>query len=65
MAHDSGQAGTEIKITPEMIEAARVSFHGWMTQWDYLADGLPAEADVDELLSFILASGLLKKPVGN
>jgi hypothetical protein len=46
------------KITPAMIAAARDAFNRWMNRWDYLADGLPADSDVDELLRSIIVGAL-------
>ena len=48
-------------ITPDMIADARVEFRRWMVKWDYLADGIPGDSDVDELLSSILVRALRDK----
>ena len=47
---------SEIKITPEMIEAGHLAFHEWMFRWDYLADGLPGDPEVCGLISSIFES---------
>jgi hypothetical protein len=43
------------------LSQAREAFHAWMRKWDYLAEGPPADADVDELLRSILRCTARKK----
>ena len=50
-------------ITPAMTVAAREAFDEWMLRWDYLAEGLPSDGDVSELLGSVFRSMFLKMPL--
>lgn len=52
---DSRQAGAS-EVTPAMIERGRHEWRRWMLRWDYLSDGVPADAEVDALLSSIFSA---------
>lgn len=51
------------EITPAMLGVARSAFQQWMQKWDYLADGLPASAEVDELLASVIV-GAFREQIG-
>jgi hypothetical protein len=58
--HDISKAGERDvfseMITPSQIQAGRVAFDRWMSRWDYLADGLPSDEDVSELLCSVFSA---------
>lgn len=47
-----GDRNDDIELAP-----ARDVFRQWMRRWDYLADGMPDQPEVDELLRNILRAG--------
>ncbi len=55
----------ELDITPEMMEAGYARFHKWMLRWDYLADGLPGDEDVAELIGSIFSAMTASNPVSS
>ena len=55
---ESGQAG----VTPKMIEAGRRVFDDWMVEWNYLEDGFPGDAVVDDMIASILACTFASSP---
>ena len=60
---DRDEQEQEVEITPEMIEAGRKAFEAWMLEWNYLEDGFPGDATVDDLIASILASTRADSPV--
>jgi hypothetical protein len=52
----------EVIVTPEMILAGRGAFDAWMRRWDYLADGLPGDDDVSELLAAVFETMNISRP---
>jgi hypothetical protein len=43
--------------------AGRLAFHQWMRRWDYLAEGLPGDGEIDALLRSIFLSMLREKVI--
>jgi hypothetical protein len=44
------------EITSEMMESGHAALARWLLRWDYLADGMPHESEVDALLASVYES---------
>ena len=64
MDKDGRQAGAVI-VTPEMLREGRNAFNRWMSEWDYSADGLPGDDDVEALLASVYSAMGAKKPAAS
>ncbi len=50
--HDGGQAGADIDVTPELIEAGRLAYRQWEdeTCWNDGGEPIALESDVQDLV---------------
>jgi hypothetical protein len=44
------------EITPQAVATGRAVLHSWLRKWDYLAEGMPSDDDVDLVIRSILGS---------